>query len=92
MGWRAGPMRRIVDMPKKNERDQLCALEARRRKLDDEVESARRALRGRYAALVSDLEVERLTEREFRDILAQAIRAGGAPAVAVLKGLPAHSA
>jgi hypothetical protein len=80
-------MRRIVDMPKKSERDQLAVLEARRRKLDDEVENARRAVRGRYAALVLELEVERLTEREFRDILTQAIRVGGSPSVAALKGL-----
>jgi hypothetical protein len=76
-------------MPKKSERDQLAALEARRRKLDDEVENARRAVRGRYAALVPDLEVERLTEREFRDVLTQAIRVGGSPSVTPLKGLPA---
>ncbi|AMK23281.1 hypothetical protein GG804_01820 [Sphingomonas histidinilytica] len=79
-------------MPKKSERELLADLEARRRKLDDEVESARRALRGRYAGLVPELEIERLTEREFRDILAQAIRVGGPPAIAALKAVPAQGA
>lgn len=77
-------------MPKLNERERLADLESRRRKLDDEVENARRALRGKYAALVPDLAVEKLTEREFREVLAQAIRAGGSSSVAALKGLPAQ--
>lgn len=76
-------------MPKLTERERLADLESRRRKLDDEVENARRALRGKYAALVSELPVESLTEREFRDLLGHAIRAGGAPALAALKVLPA---
>lgn len=76
-------------MPKQTDRERLADLESRRRKLDDEVEIARRALRGKYAALVPDLAVETLTEREFRDLLGQAIRAGGAPALAALKALPA---
>lgn len=78
-------------MPKQTDRERLTDLESRRRKLDDEVETARRALRGKYAALIPELAVETLTEREFRDLLAQAIRVGGAPALAVLKGLPALS-
>lgn len=77
-------------MPKQSERERLVDLEARRRKLDDEVETARRALRGKYAATVTELEVETLTEREFRDIVAQAIRAGGVPSLAALKALPAQ--
>ncbi|WP_188064294.1 hypothetical protein [Sphingobium sp. KCTC 72723] len=76
-------------MPKQSERERLVDLESRRRKLDDEVEIARRALRGKYAALVSELAVESLTEREFRDLLGHAIRAGGVPALAALKALPA---
>ncbi len=78
-------------MPKQTDRERLTDLESRRRKLDDEVETARRALRGKYAALIPELAVETLTEREFRDLLAQAIRVGGAPALAALKGLPALS-
>lgn len=75
-------------MPKQTERERLTDLESRRRKLDDEVETARRALRGKYAAAVMDLEVEKLTEREFRDLLGHAIRAGGSPALAALRALP----
>jgi hypothetical protein len=79
-----------MDMPKQTERERLVDLESRRRKLDDEVEAARRALRGKYAAAVTELEVERLTEREFRDLVVQAIRAGGPPSMAALKALPAQ--
>jgi len=78
-----------MDMPKQTDRERLTDLESRRRKLDDEVETARRALRGKYAAVVSELAVETLTEREFRDLLGHAIRAGGVPALAALKALPA---
>lgn len=78
-------------MPKQTERERLVDLESRRRKLDDEVENARRALRGKYAAAVSELAVETLTEREFRDLIGHAIRAGGPPALAALKALPALS-
>jgi DNA primase large subunit len=63
-------------------------LEIRQRKLDDDVERARGALRDKYAALVPRLEVERMTEREFRDLIVQAIRVGGSAAVAALKALP----
>ncbi len=78
-------------MPKMNERDRLADLESRRRKLDDEVENARRLLRGRYAVLVAELAVEQLSEREFKEIVIQAIRAGGAPSLAALKPLPTRT-
>ncbi len=76
-------------MPKMTERDRLADLEARQRKIAEEVENARRALRDRYAGIVAEAPVEMLTEREFRDILTHAIRAGGAAAVQALKGVPA---
>lgn len=76
-------------MPKMTERDRLADLEARQRKVGEEVEKARRSLRGRYATMVSEVPVERLTEREFRELLTQAIRVGGGAALAALKGLPA---
>ncbi|AOH85556.1 hypothetical protein AWL63_18070 [Sphingomonas panacis] len=76
-------------MPKMSERERLADLEARQRKAAEEVENARRALRGKYAAIVSDLPVEGLTEREFKDVLVGAIRVGGAPSIAALKVLPA---
>jgi hypothetical protein len=75
-------------MPKMTERERLADLEARQRKVAEDVENARRALRGKYAAAVSEFPVEGLSEREFRDLLTHAIRVGGGAAVAALKGLP----
>jgi hypothetical protein len=76
-------------MPKMSEREPLVDLEARQRKVAEEVEQARRALRGKYASLVEDVAVEKLSEREFKEVVTHAIRAGGAAAVAALKALPA---
>ncbi|AZI37698.1 hypothetical protein [Caenibius tardaugens] len=75
-------------MPKMTDRERLADLEARQRKMGEEVEKTRRALRGKYAAIVPDLPVEQLTEREFRDVLTAVIRVGGAAAITVLKPLP----
>ena len=75
-------------MPKKTDRERLADLEARQRMMAEEVEKTRRALRGKYAEIVTDLPVEDLTEREFRDLLAAAIRCGGAAAVSALCALP----
>ena len=71
-------------MPKMSEKDRLADLEARQRKVGDEIIEERRALRGRYAALVLDLPIETLPEREFRDLLGHAIRLGGAASVSAL--------
>ncbi|MDB5575688.1 MAG: hypothetical protein JWR80_864 [Bradyrhizobium sp.] len=79
-------------MPKLTERERLTDLESRQRKLAQELDEARRTLRARYAAIVPELGVERLTEREFRDLLTLAIRAGGAASLAALKPLPAAPA
>ncbi|CAM5395651.1 hypothetical protein ACFSUK_18435 [Sphingobium scionense] len=76
-------------MPKMTERDRLADLEARQRKMNDELEGARRALRGKYAAMIAEMPVEKLTEREFRELLTQAIRVGGSAALTAVKGLPA---
>jgi hypothetical protein len=75
-------------MPKMTERERLADLEARQRKVAEDVENARRVLRGKYALAVSEFAVEGLSEREFRDLLTHAIRVGGGAAVAALKGLP----
>ncbi len=80
-------IKRKMDMPKKSERERLADLEARQRKVAEDVDNARRALRGKYAAIVPELPVETLTEREFREILDLAIRAGGTSTVAALKAL-----
>lgn len=74
-------------MPRMTERERLADLEARQKKVAQEIDQTRRALRGKYAAIVSELQVEFLTERELRDILACAIRAGGAASLAALKAL-----
>lgn len=79
-------------MPKMTDRERLADLEARQRKMVEEVEKTRRALRGKYANIVPELAVEQLTEREFRDLLTAAIRVGGAAAIAALKPLPDASA
>ncbi|CCW16350.1 hypothetical protein EBBID32_6860 [Sphingobium indicum BiD32] len=75
-------------MPKMTDRERLADLEARQRKMVEEVEKTRHALRGKYAAIVPELGVETLTEREFRDILTHTIRVGGAASIAALKALP----
>ena len=75
-------------MPKMTERDRLADLETRQRKLTEDLETARRALRGKYAAMVNEVPIETLTEREFRELLMQAIRVGGGAALTVLKKLP----
>ncbi|MDJ0276271.1 hypothetical protein QLH51_05595 [Sphingomonas sp. 2R-10] len=77
-----------LDMPKLNERERLADLEARQRKMVEEVTQARSALRDRYAAMVKDVGIEALSEREFRDLMTHAIRVGGAAAVGALRALP----
>lgn len=74
-------------MPKMNDRERLADLEARQRKIAEDILEARRALRGKYASIISDLEIEKLSEKDFRDILAQAIRVGGPACIAALKPL-----
>lgn len=75
-------------MPKLTQRDRLSELEERQRKASEELDKARRDLRGKYTAQLCDLPVEKLAERDLREIVMQAIRAGGAPALAALKALP----
>jgi hypothetical protein len=70
------------------DRERLAKIEADQRKLADEADAVRRALRASYAAIASELAVETLTEREFRDLVAHAIRAGGHASIAALKALP----
>lgn len=76
-------------MPKMTERERLAELEARQHKIADEVETARHELRCRYATIVTELPVERMSEREFREVLTQFLRAGAGPAMAALRALPA---
>ncbi|MEJ7933841.1 hypothetical protein WG907_06150 [Sphingobium sp. AN558] len=77
-------------MPKMNDRERLAKLEIDQHKLAQEAEAVRRALRAHYGALTADIAVEQLTEREFREIVTQAILIGGSPAISALKAhLPA---
>lgn len=75
-------------MPKMTDRERLAKLEADQRRLADEAETVRRAVRANYGALAQELAIETLTEREFRDVLAHAIRVGGQASIAALKPLP----
>ncbi|HEX7819779.1 MAG TPA: hypothetical protein VF463_04085 [Sphingobium sp.] len=74
-------------MPKMNERERLAKIEAEQRNLANEAEAVRRSLRAQYGQIVADIAVERLTEREFREILGHVVRVGGAGSLAALKGL-----
>lgn len=72
-------------MPKMTDRERLAKIEADRRKLESEAQEVRANLRAQYGALAADIPVEQLSEREFREILTQAIRIGGFAAIAALK-------
>src|SRR3546814_18327441 len=77
-------------MPKMTERERLVKIEADQQNLAREAETVRRGLRTHYGKLVTELPVERLSEREFRDVNGKAIRVGGRAAIAALKGLNAQ--
>jgi hypothetical protein len=82
----------MINMPKLTDREKLADLDKRQRLLAQEAETVRRTLRTRYGTILADLPVETLTEREFRELLTQALRTGGTAAIAVLKGLPSAPA
>ncbi|MFC3698503.1 hypothetical protein ACFOOJ_13800 [Sphingobium xenophagum] len=75
-------------MPKQNECERLVDLEARQRRLQEEIAAARSALRTRYGAIVAEIPIEAIGERVFRDILQHAIRAGGTAPLQAVKALP----
>lgn len=74
-------------MPKMSERERLAKIESDQKKLAEEAEAVRRTLRSSFGAICADLAVERLSEREFREILSHAIRLGGSTTLAALKAL-----
>lgn len=75
-------------MPRLTEREKLADLEARQRKLGEDIEAARGAVRQGYAALLGRLPVERWSERELKEVLEQGLRAGAPATIAALKALP----
>ncbi len=79
-------------MPKMTDRERLAKIEADQHNLANEAETVRRNVRAQYGLAAAQLPIEKLTEREFRDVLAQAIRVGGGAAVAALKALPVAGA
>lgn len=79
-------------MPKMNDRERLAKLQADQERLAQETQAVRHSLRCQYGALVADMSVEQLTEREFRDILTLAIGIGGPAAIAALKALTSETA
>lgn len=76
-------------MPKMTDRERLAKIEADQRNLSQEADTVRRMLRAQYGALTAELPVEKLTEREFKEIVAQAARAGAVASITALKALPA---
>lgn len=79
-------------MPKMTDRERLAKIEAYQQSLAIEAETVRRALRAHYGKIATELTVERLSEREFREVLSHAIRVGGGAAIAALKTVSGASA
>lgn len=79
-------------MPKMTDREKLADLDKRQRQLAQEAETVRKNLRTHYGAMLAGIPVERINEREFREVMTHAIRAGGPAAVTALKSLPAAPA
>lgn len=75
-------------MPKLNNRERLAKIEADQHNLALEADAVRRTVRAQYGLLVGDLAVEKLTERDFKELIGQAIRVGGGTAITALKTLP----
>jgi hypothetical protein len=92
MGMAGRPIERTIDMPKLTDREKLADLDKRQQMLAQEAETVRRTLRSRYGAMLADIAIERLSEREFRDLLTHAVRTGGPTAINALKGLPSAPA
>lgn len=77
-----------VSMPKMTEREKLAGLEARQRKIGEELETARQAVRGRYVGSLTGLPLEKMAERDLRELVDQALRVGAPVAIGALKALP----
>jgi cytoplasmic iron level regulating protein YaaA (DUF328/UPF0246 family) len=75
-------------MPKLTEREKLADLEARQRKIGEELETARQAVRSRYGGLLTGLPLEKMSERDIKELVEQALRVGSPAAIGALKALP----
>jgi hypothetical protein len=75
-------------MPKLTERDRLAELVERQRRATQDLDKARSELRGKCLEQLRDLPIEKLSERELRDVVFQALRTGGVASIAALKALP----
>lgn len=82
------PIERMIDMPKMTDREKLADLDKRQRQLAEEASTVRAAIRNRYGSMLAELPVERIPEREFRDLITQLIRVGGGTSLTALKALP----
>ncbi|WP_298673178.1 hypothetical protein [uncultured Sphingomonas sp.] len=90
-GERIGDHEGTLIMPKMSEREKLADLVAKRDKIADEIETAQKRVRERYAAIVVAMPVEEIGEREFREALGLVLKLGGAAAVGALKAAPPKS-
>lgn len=72
-------------MPRMSDRERLAKLEEEQRRLAQEADTARRAVRTRYVGLIMDLPLETFSEREFHEIVRRSIELGAQRAVAALK-------
>lgn len=75
-------------MPRLTNREKLAELEVRHRKIAEDIEAARQAVRQGYTGLLTRLPVEQWSERELKDVLEQGLRVGAPAAIAALKALP----
>ncbi len=74
-------------MPKITDREKLAELRERQKRVSEEIEQTRTRVRDRYARIVTDLAVEELSEREFREVLTLALQLGAEPVLTALKAL-----
>lgn len=75
-------------MPKMSERERLADLEAKQRKLAAEIDTARIALRGRYADIAREMALEAFNEREFREAMTLLVRLGPGSTLQLLRQDP----
>ena len=78
-------------MPKLNDRDKLAQQDATLKRLQAEIADTQKRVRAHYAEILHELPVEHLTDREFKDLIGHAVRAGGGASIVALQVLPGIS-